>query len=67
MAEQETIEQLIEEARTCLMKLSGRRGLGEEGVDLRYNPGCRWGMDALSDFKKDMRSILKRMANSKTV
>lgn len=64
MPEQETMEQLIEEARTCLKKLSGSRGLGEEGVDLRYNTGCRWGMDALSDFKKDMRSILKRMAKS---
>ena len=60
MAE-ETLEQLITEARDCLKKLSGRRGLGEEEVALRYNPGCRWGMDALSDFKKEMRSILKKM------
>lgn len=65
MAEQETLEQLIEEAQTCLKKLSGCRGLGEEGVDLRYNTGCRWGMDALGDFKKDMRSILKRMEKSR--
>ena len=41
MSEQETMEQLIKEARTCLKKLSGCRGLGEEGVDLRYNTGCR--------------------------
>lgn len=55
------MNELIVEARKALKKLSGRRGLGEEAVNLRYNRGCRWGIDALSDFKKDMRSILKKM------
>jgi len=58
------MNELIMEARNAVKKLSGRRGLGEECVNLRYNPGCRWGMDALSDFKKDMRSILKKMEES---
>ena len=52
----------IETMRENLRKLSGSRGLGEEEVSLRYGKGIEgWGIRGLSNFKKDIRSSLKRI------
>jgi len=56
----EEVSNELEIMRETLKKLSGIRGLGEEGVDLRYGKGCDgWGMRGFKAFKQDMCNSLK--------
>ena len=58
---EETLKE-IETMRENLKRLSGSRGLMEDGVILRYGKGVSgWGTRGLSAFKKDMRDSLKRI------